>query len=643
MASYFDDNDDLRFYFDAGVDWDALAEVTEYGFRAADGFKTAAEARAFYREVAELVGTLVAEEIAPRAAAIDREGARLEGGEAVNGPAMDAAFGAIRGAELQKLCLPRELGGLNAPLLLYFLTGEMIARGDVSVMAHHSFHGGMAMAMLAFSIHEGSTTFDVARGRIDHTRFASYIDEIVRGEAWGCMDITEPNAGSDMARLRAFGEQDKDGNWFVTGQKIFITSGHGKYHFVIARTESPGDAKRGDDPLAGLSGLSMFLVKAYDDLPDGTRRRHVTLERVEEKLGHHGSVTAALSFDRAPAELIGARGEGFKYMLVLMNNARVGVGFESIGLAEAAYRQARAYAEERRSMGKPIARHEMIADYLDEMRTDLQALRALAVTASFHEEMGQKLALLERFSLSATPREKEALARDLPAHRARSRRLTPLLKYLAAEKAVEITRRNVQIHGGVGYTCEFGAEKLLRDAMVMPIYEGTSQIQSLMAMKDTLGGILKRPRAFVTRLGQARWRSVSARDPAERRVARIQALSLGAQQHLVTRTAAGKLRSLAGVPMPQWKEALTRQWDPKRDFALAMLHAERLTRLLADEAIAEILLEQSIAHPERREVLDRWLDRAELRARALHEEITTSGERMLARIAQQAEVAAAAE
>ncbi|MFT3767204.1 MAG: acyl-CoA dehydrogenase family protein [Minicystis sp.] len=638
MASFFEDNDDLRFYFDAGADWAALAEATEHGFRTADGFKDGGEARAFYREIAEHVGTLVAEEIAPRAAQIDREGAHLEHGEAVNGPAMTAAFDRVREAELQKLCLPRELGGLNAPLLLYFLTGEMIARGDVSVMAHSSFHGGMALAMLAFSVHEGSTTVDPATARIEKTRFAAEIEDIVSGAAWGCMDITEPDAGSDMAALRARGEQDADGRWYVTGQKIFITSGHGKYHFVIARTEQVKDPS---DPYSGLAGLSMFMVKAYDDLPDGTRKRYVTLERVEEKLGHHGSVTAALSFERAPAELVGKRGEGFKYMLVLMNNARVGVGFESIGLAESALRMARAYAEERRSMGKPIARHEMIADYLDEMATDIQGLRALAVTACFHEEMSQKLQLHERFALAATAEEQARIRRDLPRHRALSRRYTPLLKYLAAEKAVEITRRNVQIHGGVGYTREYGAEKLLRDAVVMPIYEGTSQIQALMAMKDTLGGILKRPKDFVTRLGQARWRSMSARDPLERRVARISALSLSAQQHLVTRTAADKLKTLASVPVQGWRDALTKQWDPKRDFALAMLHAERLIRLLADEAIAEVLLDQAKAHPERREVCERWLDRCEVRDRALHEEITTTGERLLARIAPPAEAIAA--
>src|SRR5690349_19948893 len=147
-------------------------------------------------------------------------------------------------------------------------------------------------------------------------------------------------------------------------------------------------------------------------------------------------------------------------------------------------------------MGDQIARHEMIADLLDEMRTDVQGLRALAVASAWHEEMAQKIRLAERFGMPFD-------AAELARHRALSRRYTPLLKYLAAEKAVEIARRNLQIHGGVGYTREFGAEKLLRDAMVMPIYEGTSQIQSLMAMKDTLGGIIKRPQAFVKRLGQA--------------------------------------------------------------------------------------------------------------------------------------------
>jgi hypothetical protein len=256
------------------------------------------------------------------------------------------------------------------------------------------------------------------------------------------------------------------------------------------------------------------------------------------------------------------------------------------------------------------------------------------VQAAFHEEMAQKIGIFERFMELASPEEKARLERELPFHRAKARRATPLLKYLAAEKAMQMAQRCVQIHGGVGYTKDYGAEKLLRDAMVLPIYEGTSQIQSLMAMKDALMALIKKPHAFVARLAQARWRSVSSRDALERRVAKIQATSLALQQYLATRTAGAKLRGLSELPVTEWKRALTDNWDPKRDFALAMLHAERLTRVMADEAIVEALLEQAKAHADRREVLERYLDRAEPRCRALYDEVTTTGERLLASLAQ---------
>jgi hypothetical protein len=163
----------------------------------------------------------------------------------------------------------------------------------------------------------------------------------------------------------------------------------------------------------------------------------------------------------------------------------------------------------------------------------------------------------------------------------------------------------------------------------MPIYEGTSQIQSLMAMKDILTGIMKNPQAFVLKQAQTRWRSVSSRDALERRLAKLQLLSLSAQNYLITRTAGGKLMTLPEKPVSEWIDALSKNWDPKRDFALAMLHAERLTRILADELICELFYEQSRQAPERREVLARYLDRAEPRCRFLLEEMTTTGSRLL--------------
>ncbi|HVR61284.1 MAG TPA: acyl-CoA dehydrogenase family protein [Polyangia bacterium] len=626
MASFLRDNDDLQYYLGEGIDWETVVSVSEMGYRFVDGFKTAAEGVAFYREIAEMVGQFVAEEIAPHAAEIDREGVRFAGGEATFPPRLAGIFRQLGELGLHGMNLPRELGGMNAPMLLYFVNAELLARADASVMAHHGFHGGTAMAMLVLSMLEGTTEHDPATGRITRTRWAKEIAEIASGEAWGSMDITESDAGSDMAALRATGEQDAAGNWTLTGQKIFITSGHGKYHFVVARTEAGGSDGAADGAKGGLHGLSMFMVPAFADGPDGRRTRLAGVDRVEEKLGQHGSATVAITFDRTPAELVGRRGDGFRLMLEIMNHARLGVGFESIGLCEAALRLARAYAAERRSMGKSIDRHEMIADYLDEMESDIVGLRALAMHGAFHEEMAHKKALFGKFMGGARDVE-------VRAHRAAARRTMPLLKYLAAEKAVEMARRCLQIHGGNGYMREFGAEKLLRDALVMPIYEGTSQIQALMAMKDTLTGIMKAPQDFVLRMAQTRWRSLSARDALERRVARLQLLSLGAQQHLMTRTMAAKVRTVQGRPLGTWRKALFEQWNPKRDFAYALLHAERLTRLLADEAIAEVLLGQARRHPARRQALTRHLERAEPRARFLHDEITSTGQRLIEALA----------
>lgn len=639
MGNFFKDNDDLGFYFERGIDWGPLVELTEHHFKSADGPKSVEEAVELYRDVAELVGQFVADEVAPHAAQLDREKVGLEGGEAVHPPLLQSIFDQIKAMELHAMCLPRELGGMNSPLMLYFLTSEIIGRGDVSVMAHHGFHGGMAAAMLMFSLREGTTKIDPDTGTILSTRFERFIREIARGEAWGAMDITEPDAGSDMARLRCKAEQDEQGNWFVTGMKIFITSGHAKYHFVIARTEEASDP---DDPFAGLGGLSMFLVPTYEE-KNGERVRLATIDRLEEKLGHHASVTAQISFERTPAFLIGKRGEGFPYMLTLMNGARLGVGFECIGLIEAATRLAEGYAAERRSMGKTIDKHEMIADYLDEMRTDVQALRAVCVHGAYHEELATKIGLHLEYRKDLSEAEHKRLKRAMKQHKRAARRVTPLLKYFGAERAVEHARRGIQIHGGVGYTKEYGAEKLLRDALVFPIYEGTSQIQALMAMKDNLGGVLKNPRRFLQRGAQARWRALSARDPLEKRVAKIQATAHAALQHLMMRTAGDKLRGLGEHKVTEWPEALLKNWNPKRDFSFAMLHAEHLAQILFDEAAAEILLAQAKEHPDRRDVLERWLDRAEPRTRHNLDLIQTTGDRLLASLTEAEAPAAAAE
>ena len=637
MANFFKDNDDLQYYFDKGIDWESLVRITEHDFADADGegFSSTEEAVDFYRDIIEMVGQFTAEEIKPYEREIDEKGVELVDGEVVFPERLAGIFEKIKDLDLHGLPIPRELGGMNAPMMVYFLNSELMARADVSTMGHHGFHAGMAMGALVFSALEGSSDIDPTTGRINETRWRKMIEEIAAGEAWGCMDITEPDAGSDMAALRTVGEQDADGNWFVTGEKIFITSGHGKYHFVIARTEDTDP----DDPMSGLNGLSMFLVPAYEEDSEGNRTRIVQLSRVEEKIGHHGSATCGLVFDKAPAELVGRRGEGFKYMLTLMNNARLGVGFECLGLSESSYRAATEYAAERSSMGKTIDHHEMIAEYLETMQTEIQGIRAMAVTAGFHEEMAQKLALGLRYG-DHDEADRKQIERLMKSHQRKARRITPLIKNFGAEKSVEHARTALQIHGGNGYTTEYLPETLLRDALVRPIYEGTSQIQALMAMKDTLGAIIGNPQAFVRRMAQARWRSLSSRNSLERRVAQLQSLSFGAQQHLVLKTAGAKVKGLRGKPIGEWSDELTKNWDPKRDFAYAMLHAERLIQLLGETTIAELLLEQAKKHPERAEVLERHLERAEPKARYLHDQITTTGQRLLEKLSPEASEAA---
>lgn len=624
MPSFYEDNPDLRFYIEQAIAWEPLIRLTEVDLQSPGAPASVAEALEGYRAILELIGRFAAEEVAPHRRSLDKAHPHIVAGEVQSAPIVQQIFEQIQALGLHGLCVPRELGGINAPLLIYMASLELFARADVSVTAHHGFHGGMAMAALMFSVMEGSTQFDQGQKIITQTRFQKMVDEILAGAAWGSMDITEPDAGSDMAALRTVGKQDADGNWFVTGQKIFITSGHAKYHFVIARTEENKDK---DDAFAGLNGLSMFLVPAWEDLADGSKKWFAHFDGVEEKLGHHASATVSISFENSPAALIGKRGEGFKYMLLLMNNARVAVGFESLGLMEAAYRQSLAYAQGRPSMGKTIDRHEMIAEYLEDMRTDIEAIRCMAFAAAYHEETAQKLRLRLLAWPPADPQAQAALEAERKKQAAASRRLTPLLKYVAAERAVHHARRAVQIHGGCGYIQEYGVEKLLRDAMVFPIYEGTSQIQSLMAMKDTLIAAVNHPEAFMAQQAQARWRAVSGRG-MERRVAKLQVLQAQTIQFLLTRLTASKLGTLRQYPPGQWSKVL-RAVNPKRDFALAMLHAERLCSLLADVALAEELLKIAQRFPERMEILERHLERAEPRCRSMYEVITTTGPRLL--------------
>ena len=626
-SNFFTDNDDLKFQL-SRVDWATLVPLLEGPFGDDDAFQDPKEAEAFYLEMLEALGEFAAKEVAPHWRELDEQHPVLENGEVKDPPRMAKVIAGLAELGAMGLALPRRLGGMNAPLIVSTSFYELLARADVSCMSHYGFHGGIGQAMLLYSLDEGS--YDVESGRIVKTRFDEQVQRMGAGLEWGAMVLTEPGAGSDLAEIRATATLADDGKWRVSGQKIFITSGHGQHHIVLARSEPP-------ETHPGLKGLSLFYVPAHIE-KDGQRVRNFEIGGIEKKMGQHSAVAATIHYENSVAELIGTRGHGFLGMLLLMNNARIAVGFEALGIMEASYRLAAGYADERVTMGKPIAKHEMIADALDEMETTIRGLRAICFEAAFHEEVAHRMKVMLKLKPPASDEERKDKERVIRRHRRKARHLTPIIKYVGGEEAVRFSRMAMQIAGGIGYITEFGAEKLHRDSLVLPVYEGTSQIQALMALKDNLQAVMRNPGRFFGEMATARLDAVRARDPLDRGLARMRTLSHSAMQTLITRIAADKLGDLTGLPVLEWKRAFMTDWDAKKDFGFGLLHAERLTKILADVAIAETLVRQahevkgSEHEDERRELALQWIERTEPRARGVLGEIEATSGSLVARL-----------
>ncbi|MSP91116.1 MAG: hypothetical protein EXR79_04825 [Myxococcales bacterium] len=620
--NFYTDNADLRFWVEQALDWEMLFDMSEHGATAEDRPASVRDARDSYEGVLQEIGKFAARRIAPVARQIDREGTRMENGEVIESPTFAKVFKEMKKLDLYGLCVPREQGGLNAPAVVYLAAGEMISRADVSCMTHFGFHTGVAVSLLMYALRDPRTV--VKNGRVLSTPYDAVIADCVAGRAWGCMVLTESGAGSDLAQIRTAAVDAGDGVWKVNGEKIFITSGHGQYQLVLVRTEDPKKSP-------GLKGLSLLLVRQKIER-DGKTVTNVRISNVEHKIGHNGSPTCSLVYEDSIGELIGRRGEGFELMLALMNFARLAVGFEGLGICEAALRTAREYAAQRVTMGKTIDRHEMVADMLDDMTLQVEALRALAFETAQKVERSTKLEQILKFDPPADEAARAELERRLQRVKRQARDLTPLLKYVGSERAVEMSRTAMQILGGVGYTQEALPEKLLRDALVLPIYEGTSQIQSLMALKDQLMQGLRDPRRFIVKMARANWKRVAESDPLEKQLARLFSYKYKALQTILVRIARNKLKATYDLPMGSWTDALFNEWDPKLDFAPGLLHAERLTRILADTAMARILVKYATKFPERRSRADRFMKRADLRCRAWLAEIEEHGEDLLAEL-----------
>jgi alkylation response protein AidB-like acyl-CoA dehydrogenase len=617
--NFYLDNDDLRFQIE-NQDWQPLFDLIEPDTKDPDAPRNVEEAKVIYQEFLRTLGEYIAEKIDPKVHLLDEQHPTLKDGEMIDAPAMREFVKGLADMGAMAMPFPRHVGGYNLPWLVANAVCEMTARADLSLMTYYGFFAGLGLAFQFFALEEGA--FKTSKKKLTWTRFDKAMSEMAAGKTCGAMCLTEPQAGSDLAQIRTQARLDADGFWYLTGQKIWITCGHGEHHLVLARSEPEATHP-------GLKGLSLFYMPAHIE-KDGKLVRNFEIGGQEKKMGQHSSVTCTLNYDDSRAELVGLRGHGFRNMTLVMNDARLLVGLEGIGLSEKALRLARAFAEERVTMGKKIADHEMIADMLDEMEVETKALRALAFYAGYQEEMANRLKAYMRMNPAKDDEAREAQEAAHKKHKWSARLATPLIKYCASENAVKFARQTMQIMGGVGYMREYGAEKLMRDALILPIYEGTSQIQALMVLKDHLQHAMRNPAKFYSKMAAAKVQTIGGKHEAQKQLGQLKWLYYSAMQAILTRLVADKFGDLKGKALSDWKMAFLKTWDPKTDFSFGLLHAERFCQITAKLWMARVMVKQALnlqdesVKEERLQLAIRFMERAEPKMRGLLYEIEAS-------------------
>jgi alkylation response protein AidB-like acyl-CoA dehydrogenase len=572
--NFFTDNDDIQFHFRHGVAWDRFVPLWEEGFRFEDGPRGLGEARELYEDSLREAGGYAAREIAPTAREIDEQGVGFVDGRVVHPPALLRNIEGLKRLGVMGLSLPRDLGGGNFPLSAATFLFEILSRACTNTLLLYAFHQGPAVPIARFGTREQAQR---------------WVPRLASGEISGSVAMTEPDAGSDVGNVSTTAVPEGD-HWRITGRKQFITNGCGDVSVVLARTE-PGSN--------GLVGLSLLVAPRVENGRDNFR-----VARPEKKMVIRGSATCELSFESSCAELLGPRGAGFAEILTFMNEARMAVAIQGLGIAEAAWRAARAYAERRVQMGKAIARHEMVADMLLDMETEIAALRALVYRCV---QLQDRILGLER-----GPATKGGAA-ELAGLKRALRDRTPLLKWFGSERALWVTRTAVQVHGGYGVVQDYDVERHYRDALILPIYEGTSQIQALMSLKDQARWAAERP-----------WRLFTGAVSVE---AGADALGVGVRDladeyNRTLRHVLGKSGGLGAMAA----RLLGRRADPGESrLAFARLHAERLTAMLAYTRAAEALAAHAAASARHRRLAERLVTRA-LPLVRMYGEVVRSGD-----------------
>ncbi len=454
MGNYFNDNDDLLAAF-ARLDLEEVVGILEPGYRDPEGPSDYEDAMDNYRLALGLAGEIAADTIAPLSESIDTQGATFSDGAVTYATGSEQAYKRLGESGLAGVIVPRRYGGLGFPATIYIMMIEMVSRADASMMTMFGYQD-IGEAIAEFGTEEVAT---------------KYLPEYAAGRHIGAMVLTEPGAGSDLQSIRLKAYQDEEGQWRLRGVKQFISNGNGMLLLVLARSEPD---------VEGTFGLSLFACHGGEN---------VQVTRVEEKMGLHGSPTCELYFDDAPADLVGRRRYGLLNVLHVLNHARFSVAAQALGIAEAAARQARAYARERVQFGRLIESMPPVADLLVAMTVDLEAGRAMLYDGT------QRLDLRNKLEEQISRVKKEG--GDTKPLRVRFKKLaaqvdflSPAVKYWVTESANRICYEAQQVHGGMGYMRELPLERFVRDVRITTIYEGTTQVQVAASLSNALADTL---------------------------------------------------------------------------------------------------------------------------------------------------------
>ena len=568
MTNYFAPG--MHLYLDHLVDWEKLLTLSR-----GESVDLESEVGA-YRTILETCAALAEGFEADSRRHWSAEAELTPDGGATSPPHICAAYEKLREAGL--ICLPisEKYGGFGLPALLNGIVLEMVSRADPSLMMVLGLQTGAANDIEKY----GSESLKNA-----------ILPRFTSGEVQGCMDLTEPQAGSDLGGIQTRATELPDGSVRIDGTKIYISNGGGEVHLVLARDHDTFDESRGT-----TNGLSLVCVTRHND--DGSKNG-LRVARLEQKIGIHGSATCEVVFDGSVGTRLGKRGQGFRAMLDLMNAARLGVASQALGLCEAALHDAVHYAKQREQFGKPIVEHPVVMTMLAKMSVDTEAVRALLYrTYKLLDLNIAREAVLAREGISEA--ERVELQEELERDSVRVRLLTPLCKYFATEICAELTRDAMQVFGGIGFTMDSDVAKLHADSLIMTVYEGTSEIQASFALREIGKGALN------VMFDQVR----------------------------------GELKELANDPklaeLSKRVEEMSERVDEATkvlfsDISYALLRSKLMTEMVIDVVAATELLQQAAVDETRIDIAADWIARRALEGEHIGKRIQAGLEGRLAR------------